>query len=233
MTEPSHMDQNVKETAGDGPENDADGQRGSGATGAGTESSSSEHTPWSSMIYRLCEELIAMRETNHRQHKMFEHTLLQTRETLQDQFNQTRETLQDRFNTFAAETQRAYQQLRDELNAEKRLGLAVLQELLDLGADLDGLVASRPPAGDAETMARWAESVAVEARKAQAALARHGIHPYDAVIGAVYNPALHERIGSQRKPDVEPDRILEQRERGYASERPEFVLRRPKVIISE
>jgi hypothetical protein len=28
-------------------------------------------------------------------------------------------------------------------------------------------------------------------------------------------------------------RIAEQRERGYASQQPEFVLRRPKVIVTE
>ncbi len=181
-----------------------------------------DHTPWSSTIYRLCEELIALRETNHRQHKVFEQAQLQARDTLQEGFN-----------TFAAETQRAYQQLRTELSAEKRLGLALMQELLEIAIDLDGIAAARPAAGDAATMARWADSVGVQARKVQAALARHGIHPYDAVIGAAYNPALHERIGSQRKDGVEPDRILEQRDKGYASAQPEFVLRRPKVIISE
>ena len=47
------------------------------------------------------EELTALRETNHRQHKLFKQTLVRTRDTLQDSFN-----------TFAAETQKAYQQLR-------------------------------------------------------------------------------------------------------------------------
>jgi len=34
-----------------------------------------EHTIGSSSIYRLCEEIIALREINNRQHKMFEQTL--------------------------------------------------------------------------------------------------------------------------------------------------------------
>src|SRR5436190_1029766 len=89
------------------------------------QSSPTEHTPWSSTIYRLCEELIALRETNHRQHRMFEQAMLQHRDS------------------------------------------------------------------------------------------------------------LHERIGGRKQDGIEPDKILEQRERGYASQRPEFVLRRPQVIVSE
>ena len=67
----------------------------------------------------------------------------------------------------------------------------------------------------------------------QAALLRHGIQPYDAVIGSPYNPALHERVGSKRAEGMGPLLVAEQRERGYASQQPEFVLRRPKVIVSE
>ena len=75
--------------------------------------------------------------------------------------------------------------------------------------------------------------VEVESRKVQAALLRHGIHPYDAVIGSPYNPALHERVGSRRVEGMDALRVAEQREHGYASQQPEFVLRRPKVIVSE
>jgi molecular chaperone GrpE (heat shock protein) len=181
-----------------------------------------EPTPWSSTFYRLCEELIALRETNHRQHKLFEQTLTRTRDALQAGFN-----------TFAADTQRAYQQLRQELHAEKRISLTLLQELLEIALDLETIVGSRPNAEDGDGQARWAEAVAVESRKVQAALERHGIRPYDAVIGSAYNPALHERVGSRRVEGMEPWRVVEQRERGYASQQPEFVLRRPKVIISE
>ena len=66
-----------------------------------------------------------------------------------------------------------------------------------------------------------------------AALERLGIHPYDAVIGSAYNPALHERVGSMRMEGMGPLLVAEQRERGYASQQPDFVLRRPKVIVSE
>src|SRR5438132_14187906 len=58
-----------------------------------------------SSIYRLCEEVIALRETNSRQHKLFEQTLAKTRDVMQTSFN-----------SFAADTQRAYQQLRQEIH---------------------------------------------------------------------------------------------------------------------
>ncbi len=82
-------------------------------------------------------------------------------------------------------------------------------------------------------MTRWAEAIEVESRKVQAALLRHGIHPYDAVIAAAYDPKMHERVGSKRVEGMGPNLVAEQRERGYASQQPEFVLRRPKVIVSE
>src|SRR5215475_13314598 len=74
-----------------------------------------------SSVYRLFEAFIALREKNERQHKLFEQTL-----------NRSRDSLQSSFNTFASETQIAYQQLRQEVQGEKRFSLALLNELLDL-----------------------------------------------------------------------------------------------------
>jgi molecular chaperone GrpE (heat shock protein) len=175
-----------------------------------------------SSLYRLCEEMIALRETNNRQHKLFEQTLAKSRDALQSSFN-----------NFAADTQRAYQQLRQEFHGEKRISLALLNELLEVGFDLERIVAARPKADDPEAVTRWAETVEVEARKVQAALLRHGVHRYDAVIGSAYNPALHERVGSKRMEGMDPLRIAEQREHGYASQQPEFILRRSKVLVTE
>ena len=175
-----------------------------------------------SSVYRLFEAFIALRERNDRQHKIFDQTLAKNRDALQAGFN-----------SFAADTQRAYQQLRQEIHGEKRVSLALLNELLEISLDLDQIAASRPRPEDAEAVARWSDSVEVEARKVQAALLRHGIHPYDAVIGSPYDPALHERVGGRRMDGMDPLRVAEQRERGYASQQPEFVLRRPKVIVSE
>ena len=195
-------------------------------------------TIWTSSIFRLCEELIALRELNNRQHRQFEQTLARSRDSLQDSFN-----------SFAADTQRAYQQLRQEVQGEKRASLALLNELLDIAFDLERIVAARPAVESAERAAQdaedgpprsglsalqqWADAVDVECRKVQDALRRHGIHPYDAVIGSAYNPALHERVGSKRVDGMDAYRIAEQVEHGFASQQPEFILRRPKVIVSE
>jgi molecular chaperone GrpE (heat shock protein) len=176
----------------------------------------------SSTLFRLCEEVISLRERNNRQHQEFERKL-----------NTVRDDLKTSFNSFAADTQRAYQQLGQKIHGEKKVSLALLNELLEIGQDLEHIVASRPSPDDADAMKRWIEAVEVESRKVQAALLRHGIHPYDAVISSPYNPALHERVGSKRVEGMGPLLIAEQRERGYASEQPEFVLRRPKVIVSE
>ena len=101
------------------------------------------------------------------------------------------------------------------------------------GFDLEHIVAIKPALTDAEAVAKWMEAVEVESRKVQAALLRHGIQAYDAVIGSPYNPALHERVGSRRVEGMGALLVAEQRERGLASQQPEFVLRRPKVIVSE
>jgi hypothetical protein len=213
-----------------------------------------EQTIGSSSIYRLCEEIIALREINHRQHKMFEQALAKSRDAVQASFN-----------SFAADTQRAYQQLRQEFHGEKRVSLALLNELVEIAFDMQHIVSARPPhlspsppgreggdlraahavsgtdqgaahvvsGTDADAFARWAEAVEVEARKVQAALLRHGIHPYNAVIGSPYNPALHERVGSKCMEGMGPLLVAEQQESGLASQQPEFILRRPKVIVSE
>src|SRR3989442_394282 len=175
-----------------------------------------------SSIYRLCEEVIALRETNSRHHKLFEQTLAKTRDAMQTSFN-----------SFAADTQRAYQQLRQEIHGEKRTSLTLLNELMELGFDLERIVAARPRSDDPEAVARWMETVEVEMRRVQAALVRHGLHPYSAVIGSAYNPALHERVGSRRVEGMDALRVAEEIEHGYASQQPEFVLRRPKVIVTE
>jgi molecular chaperone GrpE (heat shock protein) len=179
-----------------------------------------------SALYKLFESFIALREKNERQHKLFEQSLTKSRDAIQASFN-----------SFAGDTQRAYQQLRQEIHGEKKLSMALLNELLEIAQDLEHIVGARPAlAGQGapdEALTRWAEAVEVESRKVQAALRRHGIHPYDAVIGSPYNPALHERVGSKRMEGMDPLRIADQVEHGFASQQPEFVLRRPKVIVSE
>ena len=178
-----------------------------------------------SSVYRLFEAFIALREKNERQHRLFEQTL-----------SRTRDSLETRFNAFASETQKAYQQLRQEILGEKKFSLALLNELLDLAIELDHILTARPevPAGpEADLWQLWLEALEVQDRKIQETLVRFGIHPYDAVIGSPYNPALHERVGARRVEGMDALRVAEQREHGFASQQPEFVLRRPKVIVSE
>jgi molecular chaperone GrpE (heat shock protein) len=181
-----------------------------------------DHTIGSSMMYRLCEELIALREKNDRQHRMFE-----------QEIRKITQALQGSFNNFAGDTQRAYQQLRQEIQGEKKTSVALLNELMEIALDLEQIVTARPPAADADALHAWAEAIAVEMRKVQAALLRHGIHRYDAVLGSPYNPALHERVGSKRVEGMDALRVAEQVEHGLASQQPEFVLRRAKVVVSE
>lgn len=176
----------------------------------------------SSTLYKLCQEVILLREYDKRQLRSVEQTL-----------NKIRDELKTSFNSFAADTQRAYQQMRQELHGEKRVSLALLNELIETAHDLRAIAAARPTQEDGEAVQRWIEAVEVESRKLDAALLKHGVQPYDAVISSPYNPAIHERIGSKRVEGMGPLLVAEQIERGYASQQPEFVLRRPKVIVSE
>lgn len=175
-----------------------------------------------STIQRLVEEMIALRETTGRQLKFFDQAQ-----------RQAREEAQANFNNFVTETTKAYQQMRQELHGEKRHALALQSELLEVALDLARITAAKPGDDNRAVLDAWAESVGVLARKVEAMLARLGILPYDAVIGAAYNPALHERVGNKRVEGMGPLLIADQLERGYASQQPEFVLRRPKVLVSE
>src|ERR1700704_1235725 len=85
-----------------------------------------------SSVYRLFEAFIALREKNERQHRLFEQTL-----------NRTRDNLESRFNAFASDTQKAYQQLRQEILGEKKFSLTLLNELLDLALELDHILCAR------------------------------------------------------------------------------------------
>jgi molecular chaperone GrpE (heat shock protein) len=179
--------------------------------------------PAASPLQRLCAELIVLRERNDRQHRLFEQTL-----------GQFREGLQERFSQFAADSQQAYQRLREELTGEKRHSLAVLNALVDVALDLAKVSAARPPLEGADpAVAGWAEGVAVAARRAESVLAQLGVHRYDAVVGSAYQPALHERVGSRTAEGMKPQHVAAQVEPGYASQQPDFVLRRAKILISE
>src|SRR3954470_14703368 len=111
-----------------------------------------------SSVYRLFEAFIALREKNGREHKMFEQTL-----------NRARDSLQSSFNSFAGDTQKAYQQLRQDVLGEKKFSLMLLNVLLDLGVDMQHILDSKPkhvPHGpESEALEAWIKSLEVENRK--------------------------------------------------------------------
>jgi molecular chaperone GrpE (heat shock protein) len=182
-----------------------------------------EQTLGSSTIYRLCEEVIQLREKNDRQHKIFDQTMVKIKDELKGLFD-----------LFAKETQKAYVQLKTEVQGEKRFSLGLLTLLLEIHMDLDHIMRNQPAdVTNTEAVQGWIDSVAVQSRKVKALLLQHGIHEYNAVLGSPYNPALHERVGSMRKDGMGPLLIAEQREPGYASQQPDFKIVRAKVIVSE
>ncbi len=179
-----------------------------------------------SSLYRLFEAFIAMREKNERQHKLFEQTQ-----------SRARDALQSSFNSFAADTQKAYQQLRQDILGEKKFSLSLLNVLLDQGIELQHILDSRPrhlPAGiEGEEIAAWIKSLEVQNRKIWDDIRKFGIQTYEAPVGTPYNPALHERVGSMRVEGLPALLIAETKAPGFASQQPEFILRRPKVLVTE
>lgn len=179
-----------------------------------------------SSVYRLFEAFIALREKNQREHKLFEQTL-----------NRARDAMQGSFNSFAGDTQKAYQQLRQDVLGEKKFSLTLLNVILDLGIEMNHILDSKPrhlPTGpDAEALHSWLKSLDVQNRKLWDDIRKFGINTYEAPVGTPYNPALHERVGSARVDGLPALMIAETKEKGYASQQPEFILRRPKVIVTE
>jgi hypothetical protein len=123
--------------------------------------------------------------------------------------------------------------LRDDLTGEKRHSVVLLNALADLALDLQKVVAARPPLAAGSPAAAWADAVTGGARRAEAVMAQFGIHRYDAVVGSAYQPALHERVGSRPMDGMGPLLVARQVEPGYASQQPDFVLRRARVLITE
>src|ERR1700720_2176964 len=86
-----------------------------------------------STIFKLCAEIIQLRERNDRTHRDFERTLAKTRDELKGGFD-----------SFAAATQRAYQDLRKETVGEKKFSMDLLMMLLEISQDLEHITAVKP-----------------------------------------------------------------------------------------
>ena len=147
-------------------------------------------------LERLCAEMIALRERNDRQHKLFEQTLSQLRDDLGDKFAQ-----------FTKDIQQAYQQLRGELTAEKRHSLGSPR-----------CCSTRPWIWIAwRHRSRRMRASPSPSRKAQATLAEWASTVTTSHFGEEYRPALHERTGTERVEGLGPGRIARQLEPGFAS----------------
>jgi molecular chaperone GrpE (heat shock protein) len=183
-----------------------------------------DNTLGSSTLHELCAEMIRLREKNDRQHKLFDQTLTKVREALQSSFN-----------SFAADTQRAYQQLRQEMQGEKKFSLGILTTLLEIGQELEHLraIGETLDPTKPESVKGYLDGIAVQSRKVQASLKQVGIVPYEPQPGTPYNPALHERVGSARFEGIPPLMVGRTAEPGFASQQPDFKLVRAKVIVSE
>ena len=145
--------------------------------------------------------------------------------------------MQSSFNSFAGDTQKAYQQLRQDILGEKKFSLTLLNTILDLGIEMNHILDSKPstfrPAPKGTRCEAGSRALEVQNRKIWDDIRKFGIHPYEAPKGTPYNPAMHERVGSTRVDGLPALMIAETREKGYASQQPEFILRRPKVIVTE
>jgi molecular chaperone GrpE len=183
-----------------------------------------DNTLGSSTLHELCAEMIRLREKNDRQHKLFDQTM-----------GKVREALQASFNSFAADTQRAYQQLRQDIQGEKKFSLGLLTTLLEIGQELEHLraVGESLDPSKPEAVKGYLDGIAVQSRKVMATLKQFGIVPYEPQPGTPYNPALHERVGSARFEGIPPLMVGKAVEPGYASQQPDFKLVRAKVMVSE
>ncbi len=181
-----------------------------------------DHTLGASTIFKLCAEVIQLREMNNRQHKMFESALSNTREELKKSFNQ-----------FAAESHKAFQQLKQETVGEKKFSMDLLMLLLEISQDLEHITEHKPAPDNAEAVKGWIEAVEVQTRKVQALISQKNIKEHEARPGEPYDPKWHKRVGSERVEGMGPNLIARTVKKGYASQQPDFVLQRPEVIVSE
>ena len=84
---------------------------------------------------------------NDRKHQDFERTLAKMRDELKGSFD-----------SFAAATQRAYQDLRKETVGEKKFSMDLLMLLLEISQDLEHIMEHKPQPDDAEAVKGWMEA---------------------------------------------------------------------------
>ena len=182
-----------------------------------------DHTLGASTIFKLCAEVIQLREMNNRQHKMFESSLANTARRTQKEFQPTRRRIAQ--GVPAA-------QARNGRRKEVQHGLADV-----VAGNPSGFAAhhgTEAETGGAGSRARLDGSGrGRELRKVEAAVRQKNIVEYEGRPGEAYNPALHKRVGSERVEGMGPLLVARTVKKGYASQQPDFVLQRPEVIVTE
>ncbi len=182
-----------------------------------------DHTLGASTIFKLCDEVIQPPRDEQPP----------APEVRAAPWSRLRDELKGSFDKFAADTQRAYQELRKETVGEKKFSMDLLMLLLEIRQDLQHIMEQKPKPEDAEAVKGWMEAVAVQTRKVEDAVKQKNIQEFEARPGEPYNPALHKRVGSERVEGMGPLLIARTVKKGYASQQPDFVLQRPEVIVSE
>ncbi len=127
-----------------------------------------DHTLGASTIFKLCDEVIRLREMNNRKHQDFDRTLVKLRDELKSGFD-----------SFAKDTMRAYQDLRKETVGEKKFSMDLLMLLLEICQDLQHIMEQKPKPEDAEAVKGWMEAVAVETRKVEDAVKQKNILEFE------------------------------------------------------
>src|SRR5262245_29119236 len=105
----------------------------------------------SSTLLGLLEAMIQLAERNKAEHKLFTQDL-----------RSVRDAVKENYNSFAGDMQKAFQLMRKEFHGEKRISLALLNELMEVGQELEQITAARPriaeglTAEEVQAVVRWA-----------------------------------------------------------------------------
>jgi molecular chaperone GrpE len=135
--------------------------------------------------------------------------------------------LEDRHLRSVAEFENFKKRLRREQAESARFAVDPL--VRDLLPAVDNLERAVAHAGADQGSAALVEGVSLVLRSVDEVLSRHGVTPIEAEPGDAFDPALHEAV-ERRETDGEPNRIVQQWERGYLLH--DRLLRPARVTVS-
>lgn len=127
----------------------------------------------------------------------------------------------------------------DYLNAQKRLeremqeraNHAIEAFALELLPVADNLARAIQAAREHATVENILDGVQLVEKQLHDALAHHGVTPVDAECGHLFDPTVHEAIGVLPSDEYEPNRILEEIQKGFQLH--ERLLRPSRVVVSK